>query len=106
MCGRYYRKSDKQKIAEAFHASSVDDFPMPPWDHNVAPTTQQPIIRNHRDTGERIRRTGSDMEYEITYVSPDNTYTYVNIGIPRTNFERRSFRFTFLLSFDISRTSR
>jgi hypothetical protein len=35
MCGRYYRKSDKQKIAEAFHAHLVDDgTPSPPWDYN------------------------------------------------------------------------
>ena len=53
MCGRYYRKSDKQKIVEAFHATKVDDFPLPPWDYNVAPTTMQPIIRANRDTGER-----------------------------------------------------
>jgi putative SOS response-associated peptidase YedK len=53
MCGRYYRRSDKQKIAEAFHISQVDDFALPPWDYNVAPTTNQPIIRNSRDTGER-----------------------------------------------------
>jgi putative SOS response-associated peptidase YedK len=53
MCGRYYRKSDKQKIAEAFHATKVDDFPLPPWDYNVAPTTMQPIIRQSRHTGER-----------------------------------------------------
>ena len=53
MCGRYYRKSDKQKIAEAFHATKVDDFPLPPWDYNVAPTTMQPIIRQSRDTAER-----------------------------------------------------
>ena len=53
MCGRYYRKSDKQKIAEAFDAAKVDDFPLPPWDYNVAPTSMQPIIRQSRDTGER-----------------------------------------------------
>ena len=53
MCGRYYRRSDKQKIAEAFHASKVDDFPLPPWDYNVAPQTMQPIVRANRDTGER-----------------------------------------------------
>jgi putative SOS response-associated peptidase YedK len=53
MCGHYYRKSDKQKIAEAFHATKVDDFPLPPWDYNVAPTSMQPIIRQSRDTGER-----------------------------------------------------
>jgi putative SOS response-associated peptidase YedK len=54
MCGRYYRKADKQKIAEAFHARLVDDGTLsPPWDYNVAPTTIQPIIRNNRDTNER-----------------------------------------------------
>jgi putative SOS response-associated peptidase YedK len=53
MCGRYYRRSDKQKIAEAFHVAQVDDFPLPPWDYNVAPTTMQPIIRASRDTGGR-----------------------------------------------------
>jgi hypothetical protein len=30
MCGRYYQKSDKQKIAEAFHVGKVVDFPLPP----------------------------------------------------------------------------
>lgn len=53
MCGRYYRRSDKQKIAEAFHVAQVDDFALPPWDYNVAPTTNRPIIRNNRDSGER-----------------------------------------------------
>ncbi|RZU40329.1 SOS response-associated peptidase [Edaphobacter modestus] len=53
MCGRYYRKSDKQKIAEAFHVAQVDDFPLPPDDYNIAPSTMQPVIRANRDTGER-----------------------------------------------------
>lgn len=52
MCGRYYRKSDKQKIAETFHVTVVDDFVLPPWDYNVAPTTFQPVIRNNKE-GER-----------------------------------------------------
>jgi putative SOS response-associated peptidase YedK len=52
MCGRYYRKSDKQKIAEAFHTTKVDDFPLPSRDYNVAATSMQPIIRPSRDTGE------------------------------------------------------
>jgi putative SOS response-associated peptidase YedK len=44
MCGRYYRKSDKQKIGEAFHAKQVGDFPLPPADYSVAPTTMQPVL--------------------------------------------------------------
>jgi putative SOS response-associated peptidase YedK len=54
MCGRYYRRSDKQKIAEAFHLGQLpESFVLPPWDYNVAPTTHQPVIRNNRETGER-----------------------------------------------------
>ena len=54
MCGRYVRRSDKQKIAEHFHANpSPPDLPMPAADYNVAPTTHQPIIRQSKETGER-----------------------------------------------------
>lgn len=54
MCGRYVRRSDKQRIAEHFHANPTPpDLPMPAADYNVAPTTQQPIIRQSLETGER-----------------------------------------------------
>ncbi len=53
MCGRYLRRSDKQRIAEAFRLGTLpDSFILPP-DYNVAPTSMQPIIRLNRDTGER-----------------------------------------------------
>lgn len=52
MCGRYFRSSDKQRIAEHFHASKVFDDPLAA-DYNVAPTTFQPIVRLSRDSGER-----------------------------------------------------
>jgi putative SOS response-associated peptidase YedK len=52
MCGRYYRQSDKQAIAEYFRSDPADDIPLPP-DYNVAPTTTQPVIRQGRDTGRR-----------------------------------------------------
>jgi putative SOS response-associated peptidase YedK len=54
MCGRYLRRSDKQRIAETFRiAKDLADLVLPPWDYNVAPTTHQPVIRLDRDTGER-----------------------------------------------------
>ena len=54
MCGRYYRRSDKQRIAEAFHLGTLDDTPLEAApSYNIAPTTMQPVIRNNRDTGER-----------------------------------------------------
>lgn len=52
MCGRYVRRSDKQRIAEHFHVygPSVPDFGQS-W--NVAPQTFQPVVRLNRDTRER-----------------------------------------------------
>ena len=53
MCGRYVRRSDKQRIAEAFHLGRLpEDFVLPP-DYNVAPTSFQPVIRLNRETDER-----------------------------------------------------
>ena len=54
MCGRYVRRSDKQKLAEHFHAQPQPaDLPLPDADYNVAPTTHQPIIRQSRESGNR-----------------------------------------------------
>jgi len=53
VCGRYVRKGDKQRIAEAFHAKELPTFAMPDADYNIAPTTYQPIVRQSRDNGER-----------------------------------------------------
>jgi putative SOS response-associated peptidase YedK len=54
MCGRYVRRSDKQKIAEWFHADSdLSGLPMPDADYNIAPTTSQPIVRQSRETPKR-----------------------------------------------------
>jgi putative SOS response-associated peptidase YedK len=53
VCGRYYRRSDKQRIAEAFKLGQLPEgFVLPP-DFNVAPSTFQPVIRANRETGER-----------------------------------------------------
>lgn len=52
MCGRYYRRSDKQRIAEAFRVGVPPSFEILP-DYNVAPTTFQPVVVESRDTGER-----------------------------------------------------
>ena len=53
MCGRYLRRSDKQRIAEAFKLGKLgEDFVLPP-DYNIAPTTFQPVIRESRESTER-----------------------------------------------------
>ena len=54
MCGRYYRRSDKQRIAEAYRLGEIPfDLVLPDWDFNIAPTTFQPVIRSAKETGER-----------------------------------------------------
>jgi putative SOS response-associated peptidase YedK len=54
MCGRYYRRSDKQRIAEAYRLGKIPfDVVLPDWDFNIAPTTFQPVIRNNRETDQR-----------------------------------------------------
>lgn len=52
MCGRYYRRSDKQKIAEAFHTGLPTTFEILP-SYNVAPQTFQPVVAFNRKTLER-----------------------------------------------------
>jgi hypothetical protein len=56
-CGRYYRRSDKQRIAEAFKLGKLPEgFVLPDWDYNVAPTTFQPVIRHNKQTVARELR--------------------------------------------------
>ena len=52
MCGRYYRRSDKQRIAEAFRVGVPPTFEILP-SYNIAPQTFQPVIRPDRETGKR-----------------------------------------------------
>jgi len=45
MCGRYQRRSDKQRIAEAFAVGNIDGLALELIpDYNVAPQTMQPVI--------------------------------------------------------------
>jgi putative SOS response-associated peptidase YedK len=54
MCGRYVRRSDKQKIAEWFQAKNdTTSLPVPDADYNIAPSTHQPIIRQSKERKER-----------------------------------------------------
>jgi putative SOS response-associated peptidase YedK len=54
MCGRYQRRSDKQRIAEAFDLGDIDGLylELSP-SYNIAPTTRQPVIVANRETGNR-----------------------------------------------------
>jgi len=52
LCGRYYRRSDKQRIAEAFRVGIPPTFDILP-SYNIAPQTFQPVVRPDSETGQR-----------------------------------------------------
>jgi putative SOS response-associated peptidase YedK len=54
MCGRYQRRSDKQRIAEAFALGNVDGLSLElAPDYNAAPQSMQPVIVWDRHEGMR-----------------------------------------------------
>jgi putative SOS response-associated peptidase YedK len=54
MCGRYQRRSDKQKIVEAFHLGNVDGLALEfTPDYNAAPQSLQPVIVWDKQFGAR-----------------------------------------------------
>lgn len=54
MCGRYYRRSDKQAMADHFRVrNDLTDLVLPDANYNVAPTTMQPVIREAREIKDR-----------------------------------------------------
>ena len=59
MCGRYQRRADKQRIAEAFALGNIEglamDLDLAP-NYNVAPGTMQPVIISDPDFGTRTLR--------------------------------------------------
>lgn len=52
MCGRYQNRAEKQRIAEAFRVGIPPSFEILP-SYNIAPQTDQPIVRLNRDSAER-----------------------------------------------------
>ena len=52
MCGRYQNRAEKQRIAEAFRVGIPPSFEILP-SYNIAPQTDQPIVRLNRDSNER-----------------------------------------------------
>jgi len=52
MCGRYYRRSAKQRIAEAFRVGLPTSFDILP-SYNVAPQPFQPVIPLNEENSER-----------------------------------------------------
>jgi len=87
MCGRYRRRSDKQRIAEVFHVGmDLAEIYLEPED-DVAPGSIQPVVA----TGEGGRREIALMRWGFKL--PDrHLFTARSEGIERARFWMESFR--------------
>jgi putative SOS response-associated peptidase YedK len=58
MCGRYYRRSDRQRTTDAFKGRKLPpNFELPP-DFNIAPKTLELIIRPDTATDGQMSNPG------------------------------------------------
>jgi putative SOS response-associated peptidase YedK len=80
MCGRYRRRSDKQRIAEAFEAGmGLEDVYLEPSD-DVAPGSMQPVVYL-RSSGERaiaLMRWGFKTPDRLLFNTRSETVTTAN----------------------------
>jgi putative SOS response-associated peptidase YedK len=80
MCGRYRRRSDKQRIAEAFEAGmGLEDVYLEPSD-DVAPGSMQPVVYLH-SSGERaiaLMRWGFKTPDRLLFNTRSETATTAN----------------------------
>jgi putative SOS response-associated peptidase YedK len=87
MCGRYRRKSDKQRIAEAFAASvGLEELYLGPED-DIAPGSLQPVVAIN-DDGERqieLMRWGFKLPDRLLFIARSE-------GIEQSKFWKDSFR--------------
>jgi putative SOS response-associated peptidase YedK len=86
MCGRYRRKSDKQRIADTFEVSAgLDEIDLAPED-DIAPGSIQPVVTLNKD-GERqieLMRWGFKLPDRLLFNARSE-------GIERSKFWKDSF---------------
>jgi putative SOS response-associated peptidase YedK len=95
MCGRYQRRSDKQRISEAMRVDGhVFEDPLAP-DDDIRPTTMQPIVRENRDTGQRdlvLARWGFIPPWQKAGEKPPpTTFNARSEGVEKAGMWKRAF---------------
>jgi putative SOS response-associated peptidase YedK len=86
MCGRYRRRSDKQRIAEVFHVGmGLEEIYLEP-EEDIAPGSMQPVVFNS-ESGERemaLMRWGFKLPDRLVFNARSE-------GIDRAKFWKNSF---------------
>ena len=92
MCGRYFRRSDKQATPEHFRVrNDLYSIVLPDANYNVAPTTMRPVILESRDTKERelvlkslqrygFETSGSNFNRVVSWGQSDKNIAPICIG--------------------------
>lgn len=87
MCGRYRRRSDKQRIAEAFDVGmGLDELYLEPQD-DIAPGSVQPVVLEHADGTRQIEM------MRWGFKLPDRfLFNARSEGVETSRFWKESFR--------------
>jgi putative SOS response-associated peptidase YedK len=89
MCGRYGRRSDKQKIAEAFHARSEStDLYLAPED-DISPGTVQPVVHLDSEDARIIEPMYWGFKLPTRFVFNARSDSLLKNGLWKSAFEER-----------------
>ena len=89
MCGRYGRRSDKQKIAEAFHSKAyVDELSLVP-DDDISPGTIQPVVRMDSEDERIIDLMYWGFKLPTRFVFNARSDSLLKNGLWKASFEER-----------------
>ena len=89
MCGRYRRKSDKQRIAKAFQVrTSLDDLDFAPED-DITPGTMQPVVHVNDDGNREIQLMYWRFNFPKRFTFITRSESVLKTGLWKSSFEER-----------------
>jgi len=89
MCGRYKRRSDKQRIAEAFHASvDLSELYLAP-DNDITPGTFQPVVVLNDEDQRSLEAMYWGFKFPRQFVFNARSDSLMKSGIWKAAFEQR-----------------
>lgn len=89
MCGRYGRRSDKQRIAEAFAVkTSLDDLDITP-EEDIAPGSMQPVVSLNEEGAREIALIYWGFNFPNRFTFNTRSDSVLKSGLWKSSFEER-----------------
>lgn len=89
MCGRYGRRSDKQRIAEAFAVkTSLDDLEVAP-EEDIAPGSMQPVVSLNEEGAREIALIYWGFNFPNRFTFNTRSDSVLKSGLWKSSFEER-----------------